>query len=126
MSSLFRTAERTVDHTRSSLVDLGAQTLRLIDSLRAIETRGVDSLLDRMGLNRRGGVLGPVVWFAAGAVTAGAIVLFLAPEAGKKLRNRVVQLWGSRGEKRTESAPARVATAAPSSNGTQEEPARGV
>jgi hypothetical protein len=120
MSSFFRTAERTVDHTRSSLIDLGAQTLKLIDSLRAIETRGVDSLLHGIGLRRRGGALGPIVWFATGAVTAGAVVFLLAPESGKKLRSRIVQLWESRGEKKAEP-PTRVATAAPSNGGTQEE-----
>jgi hypothetical protein len=112
MSSFTDTAGRTVDHTRSSLVDLGAQALKLTKSLRAIETRGVDSLLDHFGLQRRNGALGPAFWFAAGAVTAGAIVLLLAPESGKKLRNRIAQLRGSRGEKEAQP-PTRVAPATP-------------
>jgi hypothetical protein len=118
MSFFIRTAGRTVDHTRSSLVDLGAQALKLTDSLRAIESRGVDSLLGRFGLQRRESALGRVMWFAAGAVTAGAIVLLLAPEAGKRLRGRIARLWESGGEKGAEP-PASVVTAA--ANGAQEE-----
>lgn len=92
MSSFIHTAERAVDHTRSSLVDLGAEALKLTDSLRAIETRAVDSLLARFGLRRREGGLGRMVWFAAGAVAAGAIVFLLAPESGKGLRARILKL----------------------------------
>ena len=120
MNSFIHTVERAVDHTRSSLADLGGEALRLSNSLRAIETRGGDSLLARFGLRRRKGALGPMVWFAAGAVTAGAIVFFLVPESGKKLRARILQLWEeSRSEKETEP-PARVATAAPPANGARE------
>jgi hypothetical protein len=120
MSSFIRTAARAVDHTGSSLVDLGAEALRLTNLLRAIETRGVDSLLARFGHRRREGALGPMVWFAAGAVTAGAIVFLLAPESGKKLRARILRLWEkSRSEKETEP-PARVPTTAPTANGARE------
>jgi hypothetical protein len=120
MGSFIHTAERAVDHTRSSLADLGAEALRLTNSLRAIQTPGVGSLLGRFGLRRREGALGPMVWFAAGAVTAGAIVLLLAPESGKKLRARILQFWeASRSEKETEP-PATVATAAPAANGARE------
>jgi hypothetical protein len=120
MSSLIRTAERTVDQTRSSIADLGAQALSLIDSLHAIESRGVDSLLHRIGHRRRGGALGPVVWLAAGAATAGAIVFLLTTASGKKLRGRIAELWQSRGE-REARPPATVATAAPTANGGAEE-----
>jgi hypothetical protein len=120
MRSFIDTAGRTVDHSRSSLVDLGAQALKLTNSLRAIETRGVDSLLDHFGLQRRKGALGPAVWFAAGAVAAGAIILLLAPESGKKLRDRIAQLWESRGEKEAE-APPRVAPATPAVPNAQEQ-----
>jgi hypothetical protein len=80
---------------------LGAQALKLTNSLRAIETQGVDSLLDHFGLQRREGALGPAVWFAAGALTAGAIIFFLlAPESSKKLRDRIAQLWESRARRK--------------------------
>jgi hypothetical protein len=120
MRSLIDTAERTVDHTRSSLVDLGAQALKLTNSLRGIETRGVDSLLDHLGLQRRKGALGPAVWFAAGAVAAGAIFLLLAPESGKKLRDRIAQLWESRGEKEADP-PTGGAPATPAVPNAQEQ-----
>lgn len=120
MNSLIRTAQSTADQMLSSLVDSGAQARRLITSLRAVEARGVDSLLDHVGLRRRGNALGPVVWFVAGAITAGAIVFLLAPESGKRLRGRIVQLWESRGEKKAEP-PAGVAAAVPTANGAHEE-----
>ncbi len=104
----------------SSLVESGAQARRLTKSLRAIEARGVDSLLGHVGLRRRAGALGPVVCFTAGAITAGAIVFLLAPESGKRLRGRIVQLWESRGEKKAEPS-AGAATAVPTVNGAQEE-----
>jgi hypothetical protein len=115
MSSFIHTTGRTADQARASLVDLGAQALKLTKSLRAIETRGLDSLLDRFGLQRRGGALGPVVWFAAGAVVASAFVLLLAPESGKKVRDRIAELWPSRGEKKAET-PSRISPAAPNAH----------
>ncbi len=112
MSSFVQATGRTADQARSSLVDLGAQALKLTKSLRSIETRGLDSLLDRFGLQRRGGALGPVLWFAAGAVTASAIVLLLAPESSKNMRDRIAELWPSRGEKKAEP-PSRISIDTP-------------
>jgi len=119
MSSFIDTAGRTVDHTRSSLVDLGASASKLTNALRAIENRGVDSLLAGFGLRRRGGALGPALWFVAGAATAGAIVFLLAPESRRKVRGRIAQLWQSRGEKEA-AKPAKGAPAAQGGNGVQE------
>jgi len=115
MGSFIHTAGRTADQARSSLIDLGGQALKLRKSLRAIEARGVDSLLDGFGLQRRGGALGPAVWFAAGAVTASAIVLLLAPESSKKVRDRIAELWPSRGEKKAE-LPNGVSTVTPNAH----------
>jgi hypothetical protein len=120
MNSFIRTAERTADRTLSSLVDSGAYAHRLINSLRAIEAQGVDSLLGRVGLRRRAGALGPAVWFAVGALTAGAVVVLLAPGPGKKIRGRMVQLWKAQSDKRAKP-PASVATAIPAGNGAREE-----
>ena len=35
----------------------------------------------------------PALWFAAGAVVAGAAVLLLAPTAGKKVRQRIASFF---------------------------------
>ena len=120
MSSVIRTAERAADRTRSSLADLGTQALKLVDSLRTMETRRMNSLLDRMGLQRRQSALRPALWFAAGAASAGAIVLLFAPESGKKLRDHFVQLLEQRGARGTEP-PAEVAAATPASHGDEQE-----
>jgi hypothetical protein len=74
----------------------------------------LDSLLDRFGLQRRGGALVPAVWLAAGPVTASAIVLLPAPESSKKVRVRIAELWPSRGEKK--ELPSRVSTATQNSH----------
>lgn len=97
MGSVIHTAEHAVDQTRSSLVDLGAQALKLVNSLKAAEGRSVDSMLHRIGLQRRDEAPTPLLWFAAGAIAAGAVVFMLAPESGKKLRGRIAELWESRG-----------------------------
>ena len=96
MSSVTDTAERavyrmkdTAAQTRSSFIELGAQALRLINDLRAAEVRGVDSVLGTLGLQRRESALRPVVWFVAGAAVAGAVVFFLAPTQGKKIRDSI-------------------------------------
>jgi hypothetical protein len=63
--------EEAASHARATLLELSAQVGRIINSARKAEGRGIDALLDRLGLQRRQGALGPVVWFAAGAVAAG-------------------------------------------------------
>ncbi len=96
MNSAVHTAGHAVDRTRSSIADFGVQALKLVNSLKAAEGRSMDSMLHRMGLQRRDEAMSPVIWFAAGAIAAGAIVFVLAPEAGKKVRARIVNLWESR------------------------------
>ncbi|MGA7121015.1 MAG: hypothetical protein WBY94_13005 [Polyangiaceae bacterium] len=112
MSSFIHTTGRTADQARSALVDLGSQALKLTKSLRRIETRGLDSLLERFGLQRRGSALGPLAWFAAGAVAASAIVVLLTPESSKKVRDRIADLWAARAAKKAE-LPSRVSIATP-------------
>jgi hypothetical protein len=100
MSSVTDTAERAVHHaaahTRSSLIDLGAQALRLVNDIRAAEVRGVDSVLGSLGLQRRESALRPVVWFVAGAAVAGAVVFILAPTQGKKIRDGILSALDTR------------------------------
>ncbi len=86
-------ATRTSAAARSTFLDLGTQVLRFVNGLRAFEARTADGLLDRVGLQRRESALRPVVWFAAGAVTAGAAVLVLAPSSGKHLRRQLAKLF---------------------------------
>ncbi len=107
MSSVTDTAEKAATHvthaatrTRASIVDLGAQALRLINDLRVAEVRGGDSLLRRVGLQRRESALRPLLWFAAGAAAGGAIVFVLAPTQGKKIREQIMKTIEERGEKR--------------------------
>lgn len=107
MSSVADTAEHaahrvmgTAAHTRASLIDLGAQALRFINDIRAAEVRGVDSVLGRLGLQRRESTLRPIVWFVAGAALAGAVVFVVAPTQGKKIRERVRGAFEERRAKR--------------------------
>ncbi|MGH7296229.1 MAG: hypothetical protein ACRELB_14910 [Polyangiaceae bacterium] len=74
---------------RANLIDLGTQVLRLVNDVRDTQTRALDGVLGRIGLQRRQSILRPVLWIAAGAVAAGAVVLVVAPSSGKELRLRV-------------------------------------
>jgi hypothetical protein len=102
MSSVIDTAERAVHHTRGSLIEVGTQAQKLINALGALETRGVQSLLDRVGLQRRTSALRPVMWLAAGAVVAGVAVFVLRPTARKGLRERIAHLFERQVGKKTE------------------------
>ena len=51
---------------KSSLLDVGVQLMRLFNDARAMESRGVESLLGRVGLQRQQSAAVPVLWFAAG------------------------------------------------------------
>jgi hypothetical protein len=92
MTTISNTADHAADaisHARAALLDLPGQMMKLVESARETERRGVDTLLDRMGLQRRQSALAPVAWFAAGAVVAGAAAFILAPTSGKQLRRRI-------------------------------------
>ncbi|MEO6419535.1 MAG: hypothetical protein ABIP39_09030 [Polyangiaceae bacterium] len=86
------------DTTRSSLVDLGVQALKLFNHVRAQESRYVDSALDHIGLQRRESALRPVLYFAAGALVAGGAALVLAPTSGDMLRKRLIELLSKAGD----------------------------
>jgi hypothetical protein len=68
---------------------LGAQATQLLDAVRSQRVRALESLLDRVGLQRRHGVLRPALFVIAGAVAAGVAVLAFAPTSGKGLRARI-------------------------------------
>jgi ElaB/YqjD/DUF883 family membrane-anchored ribosome-binding protein len=96
MTTISNTADHAAEqmkdaasHARGTLLDLAAQAMKLVHGAREAESRGVDTLLDRMGLQRRRSGIVPVLWFAAGAIVAGGVVLLLAPESGKSLRKRI-------------------------------------
>jgi hypothetical protein len=76
-------------HARGTMLDLAAQAMKLVSGAREAEGRGVDTLLDRMGLQRRRSGFVPVLWLAAGAIAAAGVVLLLAPTSGKSLRKRI-------------------------------------
>jgi hypothetical protein len=93
MTTISNTADHVAEHmkdatshARGTLFDLAAQAMKLVNGAREAESRGMDTLLDRMGLQRRRSGLVPVLWFAAGAIAAGGVVLLLAPTSGKSLR----------------------------------------
>jgi hypothetical protein len=98
MTTFSNTADHATDaisHARAALLDLPGQMMKLVDSARDSERRGVDSLLDRMGLQRRQSAFAPVIWIAAGAVVAGAAAILLAPTSGKELRRRIASFLDS-------------------------------
>jgi hypothetical protein len=123
MSSVADTAERaahqvkdTAAHTRASLLDLGAQALRFWNDMRTAELRGVDSVLGRIGLQRRASAPSPIVWFVAGAAVAGVVLFVLAPTQGKKLRERITGALHDRASKKAASATNGAAHAASEPN----------
>ncbi len=60
--------------------------------VRATRERIIDALLRRLDLQPRRSALAPLMWFAAGAITGGAAIFFLAPTAGLKVRDRIIKL----------------------------------
>ena len=126
MSSVIDTTERAVRYTRGSLNEFGTQAQKLINSLGELETRGVDSLLDRFGLQRRESALRPVMWFAAGAVVAGVVVFALVPTARKNLRERIAHLFErqvGREPEQAANATNAPSPASPAGNGTAQQAA---
>jgi len=82
--------------SRAGLDDFGTQVVRMLSSWRDIERRGVDTLLDRMGLQRQESALRPLLWIAAGAVVGGCAVYVLAPRAGDTIRIGIEKLRQAR------------------------------
>jgi hypothetical protein len=116
MTTISSTAEHATEHVRhaashagTSLLDLSTQVFRFINGVREAQGRGVETVLDRLGLQRRQSALGPVLWFAAGAVAAGTAVLLLSPESGKKVRQRMASFL----RQETDAQPSRSVEAEP-------------
>ena len=99
MRSIANTADDAMDQVKNTavsakgnLMDFGTQALKFINTLRVMEMRSADTVLDRIGLQRRESALRPFMWFAAGGLAVGAVALALAPESGKNLRARVARM----------------------------------
>jgi gas vesicle protein len=92
MRNLSSTAGHATEQLKETFVDLSAQAMKLFNNLREAEDRGMETVLERLGLQRRQSALTPALWFAGGAVVAGAAVLLLAPTSGKKLRQRIATI----------------------------------
>jgi hypothetical protein len=92
MATISATADQATSHARATLLDLSTQIVKLINSARAAENRGVDALLHRLGLQRRSSALMPFLWVAAGAFVAGTAVFLVSPASGKRLRERIVSI----------------------------------
>jgi len=111
--------------SRAGLDDFGTQVARMLSSWRAIERRGVDTLLDRMGLQRQTSFVRPVLWVAAGAVAGGCAVYFLAPRAGDTIRIGMekIRQAGAWAGARAQEAATKVSDTVKHVNGeTQEAP----
>jgi hypothetical protein len=105
MTTISNTADHATEHVkeaashvRTSMLDLSTQVIRFINGAREAQGRGMDSVLDRMGLQRRQSALGPILWFTVGAVAAGTAVLLMSPTTGKKLRQRIASFLGHAAE----------------------------
>jgi len=101
MTTISNTADHATEHVKhaashvgSSVLDLSTQVIRFINGVREAQGRGVETMLDRLGLQRRQSALGPVLWIAVGAVAAGTAVLLLSPTTGKQLRQRIATFIG--------------------------------
>jgi hypothetical protein len=101
MTTISNTADHATEHVKhaashvgSSLLDLSTQVIRFANGVREAQGRGVETMLGRLGLQRRQGALGPVLWFAAGAVAAATAVLLLSPTTGPQLRRRITAFIG--------------------------------
>jgi hypothetical protein len=89
MTTFSSTAEHATEQLKDTFVELSSQAMKLFNNLRDAEDRGMATVLDRLGLQRRQSAITPALWFAGGAIVAGAAVLLLAPTSGKKLRQRI-------------------------------------
>jgi hypothetical protein len=88
-----------VKHARASFIELGTQALRLANHVYEARLHDVDSLLGRVGLQRRSSPMRAVAWFAAGAVIAGGAVMLLTPLRGEELVGRMASTLRRTGEK---------------------------
>jgi len=102
MNPIVSTASRAVDqvsqetrNARGTLLDLGIQVVTLLQTLRTREARAFHSVLGLVGLQRRGSLLRPLAYFAAGAVAGGSLTLLLTPTTGKNLRTKLLGLIGT-------------------------------
>jgi len=102
MNSISDTAMHATDHlksagsrTRGSFLDLGVQTMKLLNTVRAQEVRTVENVLGRIGLQRRENPLRPLALFFAGAAVAGGAALLLAPTSGRKARKKIREFFGA-------------------------------
>jgi hypothetical protein len=97
--TIFNTAPHAVQgaaaSARGSIIDLGVQALKFINSVRREEHQFVGSVLERIGLQRRESSLRPIAWLAAGAVIGGSAVLLFAPGSVEQLRRRVGSFFGT-------------------------------
>ena len=100
MNPISKTAGDTIDrvgngarHARTSLLDFGTQVLRLVNSLGVLERNAVDSLIGRVGLQRRESGLGPVMWFATGGALVGGAILALSPRTRNELGSRLARMF---------------------------------
>ncbi|HEY1697909.1 MAG TPA: hypothetical protein VGG39_37365 [Polyangiaceae bacterium] len=84
---------KNIGYARSNMIDLGTQVLRLVNNVRDAQMRGVDSMFGRLGY-RRQSMARPLLWFAAGAVVAGGVALFLAPMTGDEMVQKASNLLG--------------------------------
>jgi gas vesicle protein len=106
MKSLSSTAGHATDQLKDTFVDLSAQAMKLFSNLRDAEERGMETVLERLGLQRRQSALTPALWFAGGAIVAGAAVLLLHPTSGKKLRQRIATILDGEVQELTSQAAA--------------------
>jgi hypothetical protein len=88
-------AEQVSHAARASYIELAAQALKLFNGIRSAETRGMTSLLDRIGLQRRSSAFVPIAWFVGGALVAGAAVALITPASGKAMRKRIRTFLGA-------------------------------
>jgi hypothetical protein len=87
--------ENAGSRTRAGFLELGVQTMKLLNTVRVREARTLDSALGRIGLQRRENPARPLALFFVGAAVAGAAALLFAPTSGRKARRKIRQLLGT-------------------------------
>jgi hypothetical protein len=80
---------------RGSFLELGVQTLKLLNTVRAQEVRTLDSALGRIGLQRRENPMRPFALLCIGAAVAGTAALLLAPTSGRKARRKIREIFAA-------------------------------